>query len=163
MARWVLWWVGATAGCAATSVGDEPAGPRAWDGAFLIDSAVIDCDGFDTWTYDVWMQGWGDLVTVEVAPDPFSGLPVEYHQLPEVDFGDGWALHSIELDQGTSATAYAESEATAVPCEAKTFVTYVLAAWRYDGDLEECVAWGLDPAGIAPQCSHWGEVGHRRR
>jgi hypothetical protein len=135
--------------------------PRTWDGDFLLDQMIIDCNGVDEWTYDVWTQGWGDLVTVEViARDPFLGSWLEYHQLPEVDYGEDWAHHQLVLDQAESEGEYADSTSTYIACEAKTFVTYVFATWRYDGEMQECVAWGLDPAGEAPQCANWGENGH---
>jgi hypothetical protein len=139
----------------------EPASEaRTWDGAFLLDQIVIECDT-QSWTYDVTTAGWGSLVTVDVvARSPGVRPWVEHHELPEVDYGEGWARHTLELDQATSEAEYEPSGATWIGCEAKTFVTYGFAAWRFDGELEECVAWGLDPAGEFPDCAAWGTVEH---
>lgn len=134
---------------------------RTWDGAFLIDAITIACDGVQAWTYDVRTLGWGDAVTVDiVARSPGYPAYVEHHSLPEVEHGEDWARHYVELDQGFGEQDYAPSETTAIACQAKTLVTYGFAAWRYDGDMEECVAWGIDPVGEFPECTSWGENGH---
>jgi hypothetical protein len=132
---------------------------RTWDGPFLLDQVVIECDA-RSWTYDVTTIGWGSLVTVDVVAGTNSGTAwIEHHELPEVEHGEGWARHLLELDQATSEAEYEPSGATWIACEAKTLVTYGFGAWRLDGDLEECVAWGVDP-GVFPDCAAWGTVEH---
>jgi hypothetical protein len=147
------------AGCGPDEV---PTGPRTWDGEFLIDSILIECDEVG-WTYDVYTLGWGDVVSVDLVGREYGVIVVreKLHHLPEVEYGDGWARHRLELDQAGPYEAYEPSVSTAVPCEAKTFVTYGFGAWRYDGELEECVAWGMDPEGEFPDCANWGENGHQ--
>lgn len=138
--------------------GESESAERTWDGDFLIDEVVIDCDAFH-WTYSVRTQGWGDEITVDVV-DRGAVVWSEHHELPEIDYGDGWAQFELELDQISDAEDYQDSVSTWFPCESKTLVTYGFAAWRYDGEMQECVAWGMDPEGIFPDCASWGDNGH---
>jgi hypothetical protein len=152
-------WLGVLAGCGG---GGAPEGdpPRTWEGDFLLDEIVIDCDT-SGWTYDVRTQGWGELITVDVVAREFGALIwSEHHELPEVEYGEDWARHRLELDQVYEEADYVSSETTWLACEAKTFVTYGFAAWRQDDEMQECAAWGVDPEGEFPDCVNWGETGH---
>lgn len=133
--------------------------PRTWDGDFLVDRVILDCDGVDEWTYDVWTLGWGELVTVDVVARDAGLRWVEHHGLEEVGFGEDWAHFRVTLDQATSEEEYAPSEATWIACEAKSYVTWAIGAWAYGGDLSECIAYGVDPVGTFPDCANWGQ-GH---
>ena len=84
----------------------------------------------------------------------------EHHSLPEVDYGEDWSLHRVELNYATYGQEYLPGETTGLACDAKTFVTYGFATWRYDGDMQECVAWVLDPEAEFHDCANWGENGH---
>lgn len=134
--------------------------PRTWEGDFLIDQIIIDCDA-SGWTYQVRTLGWGELVTVDVVARELGAVIwSEHHELPEVDYGEDWALHQLELDQIYEEADYTSSETTWLSCQAKTLVTYGFAAWRQDGEMQECVAWGMDPEGVFPDCGNWGDNGH---
>lgn len=153
MRRIVGWVALAAAGCGDP---DTATGPRTWDGDFLIDQITIDCTDF-TWTYEVFTQGWGDVVTVDVVARELGALLWrEHHELPEVDHGEDWAQHRLELDVAFTEEDQVDSVSTLFACEGKLFLTYGFGAWRYDGDLQECVAWGADPAGEFPDCANWG-------
>ena len=147
------------AACTGEPVGDGSTPARTWDGDFLIGTVLIDCDGVSEWTYEVETIGWGDEVTVDVVGRGPGYVWTEHHPLVEVDWGEGWALFRAVLDQGTAESDYAPGEATILACEAKSYVTYGIAAWRYDGELQECVAYGVDPVGEFPDCANWGQ-GH---
>ncbi|MEQ1569187.1 MAG: hypothetical protein ABMA64_26360 [Myxococcota bacterium] len=150
-------WVWLWGACA----GETPVtGPRTWDGEFLIDSILIECDTLG-WRYDVRTLGWGEAITLDFVGREFGTIAIrEHHELPEVEFGEDWARFALELDQAGYGDPYEPEASTGLACEAKTFVTYGFGAWRYDGELEECAAWGLDPVGEFPQCVNWGENGH---
>lgn len=142
-------------------VSDEVPLERTWDGPFLIDEVVIDCDGSRSWTYDVRTSGWGDAVTVDTIARQSGALVWnEHHRLPEIEHGEDWAHHRIVLDQVTDEGLVVEGESTWFACEGKTLLTYGIAAWRTDGAMEECVAWGIDPEGEFPDCTSWGTNGH---
>lgn len=144
---------GGCAGDAGTATG-----PRTWDGDFLIDQITIDCTDF-TWTYEVITQGWGDTITVDVVAREFGALVWrETHALPEVEYGEGWARHRVELDLAFTDADQQDDVSTLFACDAKLYLTYGFAAWRLDGDLQECVAWGVDPTGEFPDCANWGEA-----
>lgn len=155
--RW--WVVVVTAGCAEGTVGTTP--QRVWDGEFLIDEVIIDCDGSREWTYDVWTLGWGEEVTVDVVARQYGALLWnEHHSLPEIEYGEDWAHHQVVLDQVTDEEEVVSGASTWFACDGKTYLTYGIASWRFDGEMEECVAWGLDPVGEFPDCANWGENGH---
>lgn len=148
-------------GCAAGEPGldEPPPADRTWEGDFLLDEVVIDCDA-GGWTYDVRTRGWGEEVVVQVVVREYGVLLwQEVHPLPEVDHGDDWARFSLELGQARYES-HMDGRTTAVPCELKTFVTYGFSAWTYEGELSECMAWGLEPAELFPDCANWGEVDH---
>ena len=152
---WLLW------SLACAPQGGSGTEPREWDGDFLVEDVIIDCDDGFSWTYDVTTQGWGQVVTVDVvARDPFLGVWEEHHELPEIDYGEDWAHHFLELDQATDTADYADSRATVIDCQAKTLVTYAFTTIRYDGEAQECIAWGVDPEGEFPDCASWGTVSH---
>ena len=154
---WLLW---SLAACAPQG-GSGATGPRVWDGDFLVDDIVIDCDGTYEWSYDVVTIGWGQVVTVDiVARDPFYGVWQEHHELPEVDYGEDWAQHYLELDQQSDPDLYADSRSTIIACDAKTYVTYAFTAVPHEGEATECVAWGIDPEGEFPDCVSWGTASH---
>ncbi|MEQ1503512.1 MAG: hypothetical protein ABMB14_14845 [Myxococcota bacterium] len=153
-------WLGVIAVGCAGPIPETDGGARSWDGPFLIDQIVIDCDGSRSWTYDAWSQGWGDVITVDVVARSLGYVWTEHHVLSEVDYDETSAHFQVELDQAFSEAEYVDSESTLIACDAKTLVTYGFAAWRYDGALEECVAWGLDPAGEFPDCTSWGTDSH---
>lgn len=146
-------------GCTDATVAEAPVETR--DGPFLVDSVVIDCDGSRSWTYEVGMQGRGDAVTVDVVAREAGALVWhEHHEVPEIAFDVDRALHRLELAQVTEPDEVIEGASTWFACEAKTSLTYGIAAWRFDGEMEECVAWGLDPEGEFPGCTSWGATGH---
>lgn len=153
---WMWMWAAA---CTNETAVDSGA-PRTWEGDFLIEEIIIDCDA-SGWTYSVRTLGWGDEITVDVVARAF-GLLVwsENHTLSEVDYGDDWALYEVELDYTYTEADYASSSSTLFSCEEKTAVTYGFAAWRYDDEMQECVAWGVDPVGEFPSCTSWGDNGH---
>lgn len=151
----LLW---ALAGCNGEG-GTSPTGPRTWEGEFLVDSVVIDCDGVSEWTYDVATLGWGEEVTVDVRGTAYGTVVFdEHHALAEVDHGPDWARFTVVLDQASYGETYEDGEITELACESKTFVTYGIAAWSYDGAMT-CIAYGVDPDGLFPDCENWGE-GH---
>jgi hypothetical protein len=134
--------------------------PRAWDGDFLVDSVLVDCDGVGEWVYSVRTQGWGDEITVDVVGTAYGVVTFrEHHALAEVDHGEDWAEFEVVLEQAGAGERYESGRATALDCASKTFVTYGFAAWRYDGELQECIAYGVDPEGLFPDCASWG-AGH---
>jgi hypothetical protein len=133
---------------------------RTWEGDFLIDEVLIDCDGVSEWVYEVETQGRGDEITVDVIGSAYGVVVFqEHHALAEVDHGDDWARFQVVLDQAGYGETYERSRSTALDCASKTFVTYGFAAWRYDGELQECIAYGVDPEGLFPDCASWG-AGH---
>ena len=149
------WFVGLT-GCAigAPSTGALPP----WEGAFLIDHVEIWCDGTQEWTYEVTTIGYGGDVTFDVVGRAYDVLVWREHgELQEVETTEDSALYRLALTQVT--TGAEEGESTAIPCDAKTLVTYGFATWR-GADMEECIAWGVDPEGEFPTCTNWGENGH---
>lgn len=147
-------------GAACTETRVEVDVAREWEGDFLVDRAIIDCDERD-WHYDVWTQGWGEEITVDiVVRDNGLLLWTEHHSLPEVDHGPDWAHHSLTLDVVFEDAEQVDGETTRINCEAKTLVTYGFGAWRLDGALEECIGWGIDPEGEFPDCANWGQVKH---
>lgn len=144
--------------CTTTQVAIRDA--REWNGEFLIDRAIIDCDEFD-WRYDVWTQGWGEEVTVDIVVRQ-GGVVLwsEHHSLPEIEHGDDWAHHAVDLEVVLSDDEQQTGQSTRINCAAKTLVTYGIGAWRYDGSMEECIGWGIDPEGEFPDCANWGQVEH---
>lgn len=151
--RWLL----IASGCASTSAvtAEDPV----WEGPILIEEVVIVCEGTQDWTYDVQTEGWGD-VTVDVVARQYGALLwTEHHEIPEVERGEDWAHHSLVLAQATSETEQVSGQSTFFACEGKTFLTYGFATWK-EGELEECIAWGIDPVGEFPDCANWGEDGH---
>ncbi len=135
-------------------------GPRTWEGDFLIDEAVIDCDD-RSWRYDVRTQGWGEEITVQIVVRKLDRLVwSEAHVIEEVDHGEDWARFAVELDVAETEEAFAASASTRIACEAKTLVTYGFAAWHYGGELSECIGWGIDPEREFPDCASWGQVDH---
>lgn len=154
-----LWAIVPLASACSGGASDPVTEQRTWDGDFLVDQVVLDCNGVNEWTYDVWTLGWGDEVTVEVVADGFGYRWREQHALSEVDYGEDWAHFQVTLDQAYYEEDYASSESTLIACEAKTFVTWAIATWRYDGELQECIAYGVDPEGVFPTCANWGQ-GH---
>ena len=156
-----MWLVWSLAACAPRGGAGTSSEPREWDGDFIVEDVVIDCDGTWAWTYDITTSGWGQLVTVDVvARDPFVGVWQEHHEVPEVDYGEGWAHHLLEVDQATDPAEQADSRSTLIACDAKTLVTWAFRAVRYDGGIQECIAWGIDPAGEFPDCVSWGTASH---
>jgi hypothetical protein len=144
------------AGCAAAPSETEPVPP--WEGAFLVDRVLIDCDGVQEWTYEVTTIGYGGEVTFDVVGRAYGAVIWREHgELPEVETFPESALYRLELAQVT--TAAEQGESTAIPCDAKTLVTYGIATWR-GADLEDCIAWGIDPEGEFPDCVNWGANGH---
>jgi hypothetical protein len=143
-------------GCANGATGETP--PPPWDGDFLVDHVEIRCDGAQDWTYEVTTIGYGGDVTVDVVGRAYGVLVWKEHgELPQVEVGSDWALHRLTLAQVT--TGAEEGESTAIPCDAKTLVTYGFATWR-GSTMEECIAWGVDPEGEFPDCANWGANGH---
>ena len=151
----LLW---ALAGCNGEA-GTPSTGPRTWDGDFLVDTVRIDCDGVSEWTYDVTTLGWGEEVTVDVRGTAYGALVFdEHHTLEEVDHDEDTARFAVVLDQARYGETYEDGEVTELACGSKTFVTYGIAAWAYDGTMS-CIAYGIDPEGLFPDCESWGE-GH---
>ena len=154
----LLWTLAACSGESDPTV--DATGPRTWDGDFLVDSVVIDCDGASEWVYDVRTEGWGDEVTVEVIGSVYGAIILnEHHALAEIDHGEDWAQFQVVLDQARYGETYESSRVTEVDCAAKTLVTYAFATWRYGGEMDECIAYGVDPEGLVPDCESWG-TGH---
>jgi len=154
--RAAAWWIAALAGCATDDSGTEA--PPPWEGAFLIDTVEIRCDGSQDWTYEVTTIGYGGDVTVDVVGRAYGVLVWKEHgELDEVETYEDSALYRLTLTQVT--TGAEEGESTAIPCDAKTLVTYGFATWR-GAEMEECIAWGVDPEGEFPSCANWGENGH---
>lgn len=146
----------ALAACTAEPSGTAP--PPPWEGDILLDHVEIWCDGAQDWTYEVTTIGYGGQVTVDVVGRAYGVMVWREHgEIPEVEVGTDWALHRLTLAQVT--TGAEEGESTAIPCDAKTLVTYGFATWR-GTEMEECVAWGVDPVGEFPDCASWGENGH---
>jgi hypothetical protein len=156
MASRSAWWIAVLAGCDATTSGTTPRPP--WEGDFLVDHVEIRCDGAHEWTYEVWTIGYGGDVTVDVVGRAYGTVIWREHgELVEVETYEDSALFRLDLAQVT--TGAEEGESTAIPCDAKTLVTYGFATWR-GAEMEECIAWGVDPAGEFPDCANWGENGH---
>ncbi len=146
----------ALASCAPDAPDTEPLPP--WDGDFLVDHVEIRCDGSQEWTYEVTTIGYGGDVTVDVVGRVYDVLVWREHgELLLVENDVDSALYRLTLSQVT--TGADEGESTAIPCDAKTLVTYGFATWR-GADMEECIAWGVDPEGEFPDCTSWGENGH---
>lgn len=153
---WVV--LAGSAGCGgSTTTGSPPV--RTWEGDFLVDQVILDCNGVNAWTYDVWTLGWGDEVTVEVEADGIGYRWRERHPLAEVEYGDDWAHFQVELEQAFYEEDQVDGVSTLIACDAKTFVTWAVATWTYDGEMGECIAYGVDPSGVFPTCADWGQ-GH---
>ena len=149
----------ASGGCDGPITSSPSASQRTWDGAFLVDAVTIDCDA-SGWVYDVRTRGWGDEITVDVRGAVHGAIVFdEHHALGELEHGDDWARFGVTLTRAGYGEAYESGRSTALDCAAKAFVTYGIAAWRYDGELQECVAYGVDPEGLFPGCASWG-AGH---